>query len=193
MPPFSAFSADSRITLLSEDGDPLELLNVAGDRLVRYRSWGHDGMITTDEGRVSAEQRFLNDHDWSKKKHPYRDRNFHPARSVFGLPHNYGKYADLHVTPDGAHHDRRASPLVFHIHRFAEDRFGLIATVLKSAFLPAGEDIWAGHHAVPCNVDWGVIDGFIDGQFGMGSRYKGRDYFPSRVDLIKPGATPSLP
>ncbi len=151
-PEFSAFSSHAQVELLFESRAPMEVLDDYGKAMVRYRSWGRNGKIF--EGEPSC-RRFPEDHDWMKGK--ATDSNFHPRRAVFGLPHNYGKRTN--VKPED--HDRRASPLLFHVHRFGEGYAG-IALLLRSRFLPHGEKILARDKAVSANPDWTVLTDFLD-------------------------------
>lgn len=83
--------------------------------------------------------------------------DFHPRRAVFGLPHNYGK----HKAVGPASHDRRASPLLFHVHETGSRYVG-VAVLLRSRFLPNGERIRAGRASVPARPDWNVLTDFLD-------------------------------
>lgn len=55
----------------------------------------------------------------------------HPIRVAFGLPHNYAKWLKI----EAERHDRRASPLFFHIHPLGDGFIGVIA-FLPARFLP---------------------------------------------------------
>ncbi|MBU1487930.1 hypothetical protein KKH56_07790 [bacterium] len=84
---------------------------------------------------------------------------------MFGLPHNYGKYDDQKV--NAATHERRASPLLFHVHRLSDKEYIGVSVLLKSRFLPDGEQINAGGKNVAAKVDdWTVITDFLDGKVG---------------------------
>ena len=137
----------------------MEVLNEYGKEMVRYRSWGRDGKILDGEG---SKRKFPEDHDWAKGKwFP----NFHPRRAVFGLPHNYKK--GVEVKPSSREHDRRASPLFFHVHKIGGEFVG-VALLLRSQFLPDGEKILAKKPASSEKVSfkkecWGVLTKFMDG------------------------------
>ncbi len=125
LPEYTALSAGARhLVAASEKREPLELLDMVGRELVRYRSWGRDGKILG--GGVDSEKKFKGDHDLMKSP----DRSSHPERVAFGLPHNYGRGRDQQVGP-ASNLDRRASPLFIHIHSC----YGEPAAVLS--FLPA--------------------------------------------------------
>ncbi len=152
-PEISVFSACARVDLMSENArTPAEVLDEYGKAMVRYRSWGRNGRILDGE---PSKCRFREDHAWMKSEQAADD--FHPRRAVFGLPHNYGKNID--VKPD--QHDRRASPLFFHVHEIGA-RYAGIALLLRSRFLPEGEKIRARGKAVPAKPDWGVLTTFLD-------------------------------
>ncbi len=128
---FTALSNRARHVLLSSAGRrPLELLDLVGRELIRFRSWGRAGKIL---GGQDSEKNFRDDHDLMKREP--RQRDSHPRRIAFGLPHNYGKQRNTQVGPvDGL--DRRASPLFIHIHECG-DRPVAVLSFLPARFLPA--------------------------------------------------------
>ena len=130
LPEFTALSSGARHVLLSSGStEPLELLNLVGRELVRFRSWGRAGKIL---GGQDSEKNFQPDHDLMKLDP--RQRRDHPRRIAFGLPHNYGKPKHQQVGPvDG---DRRASPLFIHIHECG-DRPVAVVSFLPARFLPS--------------------------------------------------------
>jgi CRISPR-associated protein Cmr1 len=155
-PPYSALSRHTHIDIVGEDRDPLRLLNGVGEAMLRYRSWGKNGQVL---GRDS-ERNFQPDHDWSKNPQGVTGIR-HPRRVIFGLPHNYSK--TLGVTAE--HFDRRASPLMIHIHRLTDQNHVAVLTVLRSAYLPNGERLEVtngrGETLRDATPDWSVLDGFI--------------------------------
>ena len=164
-PPFSAFSTVSKIDLLETATTPYNLLADFGKKMLLYRSWGKDGKVLD----YPSERRFTDDHDWSKGQMP---SNFHPKRVIFGLPHNYGKGDHLSVTPekhrpplprDAYEHDRRASPLFFHVHQIGSQYVG-VSLLLPADFLPHGEKINAGGTNVPAKIEWSVLTDFLEGK-----------------------------
>lgn len=132
LPPYTAFSRDARHLLLSAEScrEPLQLLDLIGREMVRFRSWGKDGMVLQN---VPSERNFKHDHDLMEQ--PVGARRSHPQRIAFGLPHNYGKGASKQVAPEG-HLDRRASPLFIHIHSCGS-RPVAVLSFLPARFLPA--------------------------------------------------------
>ncbi len=158
-PRISAFYCGSRIDCLLEGDNALDLLNKYGEAMIRYRSWGKNGYILN--GKLHSEKRFSEDHDWFKREKT--DAQFHPKRAVFGLPHNYFNPEDqerAEVKPQ--QHDRRASPLFFHVHRYGEGNHAGVALLMRSQFLPDNERIKARNKAVPAKPDWSVLTDFLD-------------------------------
>ena len=139
--------------------EPLEVLDLVGREMVRYRSWGHNGRVF---GQPS-EQTFKDDHDLMKR--PSDARNSHPRRIAFGLPHNYGKVRDQQVGPVENEFDRRASSLFIHIHECGETPVAVLS-FLPARFLPEGKsDISVGGKRVPQEPEselYRPIHGFLD-------------------------------
>ncbi|MGR8935046.1 MAG: type III-B CRISPR module RAMP protein Cmr1 [Gammaproteobacteria bacterium] len=173
-PPFSAFSRLTRIDCLQTGNDPIQLLNSFGQQMQRYRSWGHHGRVN---GKAS-EKNFEPDHDWYRRIGNYHNTDFHPRRVIFGLPHNYSQFAADNIT--GAEHDRRASPLLIHVHEYETGRYGLVSVVFRAQFLPDGERLNAGNRNVPQNVEWEIIDQFLDGFIGHRDSKTKTPYFPTK-------------
>ena len=143
LPEFTALSPGTRHVLLESDKrDPLDLLDLVGRELVRFRSWGRNGRVLG--GDVESEPNFQFDHDLM-----YRNvREDHPKRIAFGLPHNYGRGLEKQVKPFGKL-DRRASPLFIHIHECAERPVAVIS-FLPARFLPKDNaNISVGRNGVP--------------------------------------------
>jgi CRISPR-associated protein Cmr1 len=138
-PEYTALSAQSRHLVLASNGrQPLELLNVVGSELLRYRSWGHNGKVLG----VKREANFKDDHDLMKKD--WDGRSNHPRRIAFGLPHNYGPCPNQQVGPYDRQLDRRASPLFIHLHE-CNDAPVAVLSFLPARFLPKGKpDISVG-------------------------------------------------
>jgi CRISPR-associated protein Cmr1 len=135
LPEWTAFSLASRIIVVSADNrdrSPLAILDKIGREMVRYRSWGRNGKVL---GNVDSEQNFEDDHDLMKQD--WKQRQSHPHRIVFGLPHNYGQPTTEHVEP-AENHDRRASPLFIHIHQPNDTTLPVaVLSFLPACFLPA--------------------------------------------------------
>ena len=137
LPEFTAFSSDTRHVLVQGGRSnlaPMELLDLVGRELMRYRSWGHRGQVL---GRDS-EKNFVDDHDLMKGSR----RVAHPRRIAFGLPHNYGKRKEQQVGPYGQL-DRRASPLFVHVHECRNTSVAVLS-FFPSRFLPNNTAISVG-------------------------------------------------
>lgn len=169
LPPYTAFSFRTRHVVLPAAGreSPLGLLDRVGREMVRFRSFGKDGMIL---GRLrEVEGNFRDDHDLMKLPPHYR--RTHPRRVAFGLPHNYGSPRQDQVGP--ANGDRRASPLLIHIHECAGKPVAVVS-FFPAAFLPApgrrpgGSEpalVNVGGTTVPLRPDrefWKPIHDFLD-------------------------------
>ncbi len=138
MPEFTAFFGDTRHVLLQAQRSnlaPMELLDLVGRELMRYRSWGHKGTVLGKD----SERKFRDDHDLMKGGR----RVAHPRRIAFGLPHNYGKRKDQQVGPGGKELDRRASPLFIHIHECRNHAVAVLS-FFPTRFLPANTGISVG-------------------------------------------------
>lgn len=147
LPEFTAFSSGVRHVLLSsEETEPLELLDLVGRELVRYRSWGRHGKLFSS--REESEKQFKDDHDLMKQLET--QRKIHPRRIAFGLPHNYGRGKE--VDPGEQRLDRRASPLFIHIHQCGHGPIAVLS-FFPARFLPRSEGkssyISVGRHRVP--------------------------------------------
>lgn len=179
-PPFSAFSDLSRVCLLFDGDDPLTVLDKYGRQMQRYRSWGKDRKVNGEP----REENFEDDHDWYYGRPP--NTNFHPRRVIFGLPHNYfGERGGREVAPEKL--DRRASPLWFHVHDYGKGqnpRYAGVATVLRAQFLPDGEKINAGGTLVTANAEYGIINGFLDGNVGHRNSKTSEKYFPKAQQVF---------
>ncbi len=145
LPEYTALSGQARHVLVPSDKkDPMELLDLVGRELVRYRSWGRWGKVLH---KYDSERNFRADHDLMKMKRDERER--HPRRIAFGLPHNYGKPPDAQVGPHDRALDRRASPLFIHIHECGDTPVAVLS-FLPARFLPKDRsDISVGGRKVP--------------------------------------------
>lgn len=134
LPEFTALSSGARHVVLTADDcrEPLHLLDLVGREMVRFRSWGNDGWILGGEAR--REEIFEPDHRLMRITPPRRRRS-HPDRIAFGLPHNYGRRTQDQIGPADNHLDRRASPLLIHIHQCGS-RPVAVVSYLPARFLP---------------------------------------------------------
>ena len=137
-PEFTALCSRTRHVLVrsTRSVQAMDLLNLVGCELMRYRSWGHNGQVL----RRPSERNFKDDHDLMKSL----QRSTHPRRIAFGLPHNYGKDTRDHVGPHDRNLDRRASPLFIHVHPCGATPVAVLS-FLPARFLPDGRtDISVG-------------------------------------------------
>jgi CRISPR-associated protein Cmr1 len=173
-PLYSAFSQHTRIELLGELSDPTALLNLVGLQMQRYRSWGHHGEVN----RERSEQNFPKDHDWIRDL----QQDIPPKRMIFGLPYNNIELVNL--DKNNINVERRASPLFLHIHYFDENKYGAIATILESQFLPKSICINTGQKRLESKVDYSVLHQFIDGRIGPRDNKTKEFYFPNRKPIL---------
>ncbi|TWB10073.1 hypothetical protein FBZ89_13610 [Nitrospirillum amazonense] len=191
LPPYTAVGRDSRVeVVVPDDGNALSVLDTMGKAMQRYRSWGHtkkhsdSGPLVNDQ---PSEKNFQDDHDWFRKNSDprFRTPDFVPRRSIFGLPHNYGD--GFGVAPSQPGMDRRASPLLLHVHPLAADWFIGVALLLPARFLPGEQNgetlvtvkINQRNATRPYTVDWKVLNTLLDGYPQPDG--KGRaPYFPNK-------------
>ncbi len=179
LPPFSAFWQDARIDRLLSANDCYKVLDDFGKAMLMYRSWGKTDKGNKLPGGGVSEERFKDDHDWCRATKDERKRdyvNFHPARVVFGLPHNYGQSPNQKV--NGESHERRSSPLLFHVHPVGTTFVG-VSVYLPAQFLPQGEKINAGGSFVDADIMWSIIPCFLDGKVGNLPLPGAKDRFPT--------------
>jgi len=133
--PYTALSSRTRIVLVpptKANDRPLDLLNLIGREMVRFRSWGHRGEVLGED----SEKNFQSDHDLMKKEPDQRHE--HPQRIIFGLPQNYGQRDKVGPAANGV--DRRASPLLIHIHKCGQTPVAVLS-LLPAQFLPKDNDV----------------------------------------------------
>ena len=168
-PEYTALSGNTRHVLVSGDTkEAIELLDLVGRELMRYRSWGHRGKVLGQQ----SEKNFRDDHDLMKGQR--RDR--HPRRIAFGLPHNYAKERNRQVEPFGRDLDRRASPLFIHVHECGDVPV-VVLSFLPARFLPKGRsDISVGGSRVRQRPEaelYRPVHAFLDRLLERGQRKEG--------------------
>jgi CRISPR-associated protein Cmr1 len=164
-PPFTAFSGLSRIDFSQTHADVAKLLSLIGTEQQLYRSYGQKGIVS---GKPS-ERNFSDDHDLVLKATNGERIDKAPKRIVFGLPHNYffsssKDKADINYSADGKSDDRRASPLMLHIHPVG-DMFVAVHTLLPAKFLPDLGKIRIKARvtsSVEPKPDWGVLHTYLN-------------------------------
>lgn len=146
-----------------QDADALAVLNALGEGFQRYRAWGHMGKV----GGKDSEKNFPDDHDWFRKEGRFKNTrgNYVPERVSFGLPHNYSKTFGITANGD---FDRRASPLMFHIHKAGIKCFA-VALHFPVRFLPKDKvSVWhrKQDNKTPQSFVYSpnVIDDFLNNQ-----------------------------
>lgn len=165
-PAYTALSPRSRVVLLTaeNDNEPLELLDLVGREMVRFRSWGKNGKILNS---IATERNFTADHHLMADVSNGKKASQHPKRIAFGLPHNYyinGRSKE--VSPAGSL-DRRASPLFIHIHQCGSLPVAVVS-FLPARFLPSKggtAQISVGGHKVDQKPErdlYQPIDTFLD-------------------------------
>lgn len=156
LPPHTALSAKSDLSVVATAATAAEVLQYVGGEMMMYRSFGRlNGgrreVTITSRRPESAEQNFEDDHDeMARAIEGHQDVQV-PLRAAFGLPHNY-KFSggsSINVDASGgttAHKiDRRASPLLIHVHRLSgepnNEQYCCTLAHLPAKFLPDGASI----------------------------------------------------
>ena len=205
-PPYSAFwqGTSTVIALAGDDGErvasPREILLDLGRRFQRFRGWGQNGEVGGQpaewtgppysiHGARAQRWRFEDDHDWYKAigaspgtKPVGTLANHAPRRAIMGLPQLYKKVGN-NITPTVKPRstpttdvERRASPLLFHIHKLDDpSRSFAVVTLFQSAFLPnpgttpgsVKLEIETGTHwDVDLTPNWAVVGDFLNCHLG---------------------------
>lgn len=173
LPPFSALSQQSRLSLSGiQQQNANRLLEQLGSEMQLYRSWGNEGYV----GKLKAERHFTEDHDTVIKAAQGDRLHTPPQRMVFGLPHNYffsslkkgNKIVEINVKKDAAG-ERRASPLLMHVHQFPSGQCLACQLLLPAVFLPGRHPQLQYKHGrtsyLDCpetQIQWQVIHDFMD-------------------------------
>lgn len=163
LPPYTAFSNLTRIDIIDVEEDPLKVLNLIGEKMMDYRSY-------------LKSKTFSSDHHLLRDAIDGKVITNHPRRVVFGLPNNYHFSDGEKPIVKAETYDRRASPLFIHIQQLNENQYAAIAAIFPADFLPSGEMIIVEKSPVNVNVDYGVLNEFIDG--------KSTPRFASKVRVI---------
>ena len=181
LPPFSAFSALTRMDISQTDKTVNGLLNAVGGAQQMYRSYGQGTNGSHHVNGKPAEQNFKDDHDLVYDAAYGKAPKNAPRRVVFGLPHNYffgstNKNVAVNYMP-GNKDARRASPLLLHCHYLSDEAEGsqylAVHTLLKARFLPDAAKINVGRTPCPVNVDWKVIEDYLIKKFQHAERIHG--------------------
>jgi CRISPR-associated protein Cmr1 len=187
LPPFSAFSKQTRIDISTSGDQAMLLLSQVGNEMQLYRSYGREMAGVYQVNGKPAEQNFGSDHDCVQDFARNGTIQEHPKRVIFGLPHNYffshSKYkvdiqaiemsssnTSLKKKKEQLH--RRASPLFIHIHKFESGQCIAVQSLLKADFLPDTDRIYMANKTkdknkgktvkLPCVIDWCDITNYLD-------------------------------
>lgn len=202
-PPYTAFSSRSRIVLLSagESEGAKSLLSNLGLAMLHFRGYGRDKGGRRCIGDEDALQWFRDDHDemWRVAASRAKGAVSAPRRAVFGLPHNYyfksiGTSVD--VAPQGKDRqgkERRASPLLMHVHHPSNAPPIAVVSFFPAVFLPDStlqltrrKEGELSHH-VPATLPespvlWQPIHDFLD-ELLKGDRSALCAKFPGAVEV----------
>lgn len=162
LPPFTAWSSKTRFWALPLNSNmPMPLLEEYGKQMMTYRLSDKSAI-----GGANGLGLFKNDARELRQLIEGGSPKSAPRRAVFGLPNNVffidnGQTAD--VSPEK--HERRASPLLAHLHEFPDGKRQMITTLLPAVFLPESERIKIKHKTssinLPFTPEWKVIEAFI--------------------------------
>lgn len=178
LPPFTAFSKESKIDISSQGDDAWRLLGEVGNEMNYYRSF--------KKNRSDNQS----DHDLALRIiRKDKEVSGHPGRVVFGLPHNYyftsqtdRQFVDIQPkvpkvldTKESEIEGRRASPLFIHVHSFPSRKCVAVQALLKATFLPDNYKVSMTsyekkgqkrndpfEHSVPPSVKWEKIVNYLN-------------------------------
>ncbi|WFE68512.1 type III-B CRISPR module RAMP protein Cmr1 [Thiomicrospira sp. R3] len=165
LPQYTAFSSQTRIDIVQSGGNVQNLLNLAGQQLQLYRSFGNNGKV----GKINAERNFTEDHDLIRDHLTGTPATKAPKRVIFGLPHNYffssvssNNKAEIHAYA-GSEKTRRTSPL-FTLIRKIGNQFYLLHALFPAVFLPDQMEIRFkdGHRKLNFAPDYKVIEDYLN-------------------------------
>jgi CRISPR-associated protein Cmr1 len=141
-PPYTALSDNTRIVLVpAGEETATDLLGSLGMSLLHFRGYGRQVKGVHRVGTEPALKWFAPDHDEMLKAAEKRVRPgtllAAPQRAAFGLPHNY-YFGSIKTNVDvnSAAKERRASPLLVHIHQAPESLPVAVVAFLPAVFLP---------------------------------------------------------
>jgi CRISPR-associated protein Cmr1 len=176
LPPFSALSTQALISKSMSGDNAWALLGKIGKQQQLYRSYGRkdtSGIYVV--GNQKALQNFSLDHDLMHKVAHGQEieaKDGHPKRMIFGLPHNYRFSDKSEAALAAGKFERRASPLLIHLHEFSTGEIWAIQSVLKSVFLPPNTMVSLNQMQkgkkrneagkVPINADYGPLKTYIE-------------------------------
>jgi len=164
-PPLTALSRTAKIAFSQAAKDPMKVIEIIGKEMGLYRGFGMKRPTDSEHKTfgIKSEQNFTTDHNEMLNVAKGQTANQHPKRLIFGMPHNYffssaKKSAQIQKTVGRL--ERRASPLLVHVHPIRSDYIGVLL-MMRSTFLPPGEKVLIGRSEVAVAVDWKVIETFM--------------------------------
>lgn len=135
--PLTAFTKATRIDASEKGRDAMRVLTTVCQQLHAYR----DGTV----GQSGRLNNFAKDRELARNAQEGQTIAELPSRAIFGLPHNYQwkepGNPKLDIAPADTERNRRASPLLIHIHEFPDNSVVAIQTLLPTTFLPEGTNI----------------------------------------------------
>lgn len=166
LPPFTAFSSLSRVDIALKGNSTDKVLETLGHEMQMYRSYGRNREVN----RQPAEQNFADDHDLMLDAINTDTLKKAPRRTVFGLPHNYFfSSVKKGYEISAALGDRRASPLLLHVHQLPYGQVLGVVTLMPAVFLPpdnarlkAGSRRKSEYRLTSDDIDWTVLHGYLD-------------------------------
>lgn len=160
--PLTALTTDSRLEAVPCSGSPLQALALIGQQLQLYR----DGTVVGHE----RQSNFRGDRKLALRAARGETIAELPRRAVFGLPHNYfwkDTKEKLEIAPAESTRNRRASPLLVHIHEFPNGQCAAIQLLLPGRFLPDNTPVELkgkrNRLLDAPQVDYQVIHRYLDG------------------------------
>lgn len=169
LPPYTAFYQGSRIDVLVPKGkSAISVLNTMGQAMQRYRS------------RTNGRNNFPKDAKWLRNPLDIPHPQSIPEKASFGLPINYAGDIAVSAHIPKINSDRRASPLILHVHKLSEMEFVGVSLLMKSEFLPQPQDeyqqliVEKGKRDDPENyksitrpyrINWSVLTIFLEKNF----------------------------
>lgn len=169
LPPFTAVSALTRVSLGAHESDACSVLRSLGREMQFYRSYGRNGKVLHEP----AERNFADDHDLCVAAAQNKPPTAAPRRAIFGLPHNYhfsSNVPDIEVNASGSKRARRASPLLMHVHAFPNGNAVAVQCLFPATFLSADDRVTIAvkgrgrqSYSVPGDLDnWQDLHAYLD-------------------------------
>jgi len=166
LPPFTALSSQTHfwhLPLKPKNGNTAKaLLSEYGRQMMSYRLSDKSAI-----GGIQGKGLFKSDSRELRKYLENASPEQAPRRAVFGLPNNvFFMDCKKTVEVNPSIQQRRASPLLAHLHEFPNGQRVMLATLFPAQFLPENEKVTIKSNSLrPVSLlflpDWTVIDRFI--------------------------------